>query len=132
MGDFWADIAKDWVLLALAGLGVTFAPHDWVGGMFLGLAAAAFSMHVDPEQDRIELWVVLVGAFIVTNAAAIIASRMVPDVPVQLVMTATGLLSRNIARIILRMAGRVEDKSGVITDRIIDRAIPHHEKEDKP
>lgn len=51
-----ADHAKDWLTLLLAGLGVTFAPHEWIGGMLLAFVAAAFDMRSDPEQDQRELW----------------------------------------------------------------------------
>lgn len=124
MSDFWADVMKDPILLLLAGIGVTFAPHDWLGGMFLALAAAAFSMHVEPERDRVELWVVLMGAFIVSHISALVAHKFFPGIQIQLVMIVSGLLSRRAARLVLRAAGRLEDRGDALTDRIVDHVLP--------
>ena len=120
---------KDWLTLMFTGLGVTFAPHEWLGGMFMALAAAAFAMRMEPEQDQRELWVVLVGAFLASHIAAMIAFRWIPDFPMQIVMIASGFLSRRVARITLIVAGKVEARGGTISDRLINWLLPNSDKE---
>ena len=41
MRDTLAGHAKDPLTLALAGLGITFAPYEWIDGLFLALAQGA-------------------------------------------------------------------------------------------
>jgi hypothetical protein len=127
------DVAKSWLTLMLAGLGVTLAPHEWIGGLFLALAAAAFAMKVEPEQNKRELWVVLMGAFIASHVAALTAQSWAPDFPVQVVMIAAGYFSRHLARFSLRLAGLVEARSTTIADRLVDRVLPpaRHGKDDR-
>jgi len=130
MRDLAAEHAKDWLTLFLAGLGISFAPHEWVGGMFLALAGAAFAMRSDPEQDLRELWLVLLGAFLASHLAAIAANNWAPGLPVQAVMAVTGFFSRRLTRFALRLAGMVEDRGDQIADRIIDRVLPGDKKGD--
>lgn len=128
MKEQLADHAKDWLTLALAGLGISFATHNWLGGMFLALAGAAFAMRMDPEQDQRELWVVMLGAFITSHVAAIAVHFFWPAFPVQLVMLAAGFFSRRLTRMAFGFFTRVEKRTDAISDRVIDRIIP--EKED--
>lgn len=123
-----ADHARDWLTWFLAGLGITFAPHEWIGGLFLALAAATFSMRMDPERDQRELWVVLFGAFLASHLAALCAHVWFPDLPKQLVMVGAGFFSRHIARFGLRLGGLVEDRSDVLADRIVDKILPDDDR----
>lgn len=123
MKDQIADHAKDWLTLALAGLGISFAPYEWIGGLFLALAAAAFAMRSDPEQDQRELWLVLLGAFLASHITGMMADWWVPDFPVQIAMMAAGFFSRRVTRFALRLAGMVEARSDRIADHLIDRAL---------
>lgn len=130
MKDQLADHAKDWLTLLLAGLGISFAPHEWIGGMFLALAAAAFAMRSDPEQDRRELWLVLLGAFLASHLAGMGVHWWWPAFPVQVAMAIAGFFSRRLTRMALRMAGMVEARGDRIADRLIDRALgPEKEAE---
>ena len=119
-----AEHVKDWLTLFLAGLGVTFAPHEWIGGVLLALAGAAFAMRADPEQDARELWLVLLGAFLAAHIAAMFSTRYFPDFPVQAVMAGTGFFSRRITRFGLRLAGMVESRGDVIAGRVVDKYLP--------
>lgn len=123
MRDVIADHAKDWLTLFLTGLGITFAPHEWIGGMFLALAAAAFAMRSDPEQDQRELWLVLLGAFLASHLAGLAADKWTPNLPVQGAMAVAGFFSRRVTRFALRLAGMVEARGDQIADQIIDRAL---------
>jgi uncharacterized protein involved in response to NO len=122
---------KDWLTLALTGLGITFAPHHFLGGLFLALAGAAFARSMSPEQDERELWVVFLGAFLAGVLAAELASVFIPDFPVQIVMAAAGFFSRYLARFALRVAGLVEQRADNITDRVIDRVLPGDKEDEK-
>lgn len=122
--DAIADHAKDWLTLFFAGLGVSFAPYEWVGGMFFALAGAAFAMRSDPERDQRELWIVMLGAFLSSHITAIACNAWYPDFPVQITMCATGFFSRRITRFALRFAGMIEDRGDKIADRVIDRILP--------
>lgn len=133
MKDQIADHAKDWLTLSLAGLGITFAPHEWLGGLFLALAGAAFAMRSDPEQDTRELWLVMLGAFLASHIAALIWQRWPGDwwtmhPPVQAVMLAVGFMSRRLTRFALRLAGLVEARGDLIAGRVVDRILPPEEK----
>ena len=129
MKDVIADHAKDWLTLFFAGLGVTFAPYEWIGGMFLALAAAAFAMRSDPEQDQRELWLVLLGAFLASHLAGLAADNWLPNVPVQVAMAVAGFFSRRATRFALRLAGMVEARGDKIADRLVDRALGPAPKE---
>lgn len=134
MRDTLADHAKDPLTLALAGLGITFAPYEWLGGLFLALAGAAFAMRSDPEQDRRELWLVMLGAFLASHIAALIWQRWPGDwwtmhAPVQAVMLATGFLSRRLTRFALRLAGLVEARGDVIAERVVEHFLPDDDRQ---
>lgn len=116
--------AKDVLTWLLAGLGVTFLPHEWIGGMFLAMAGAAFAMRTDPEQDVRELWIVLMGAFLAAHVAALVADIWLPGMPKQLFMLMAGFFSRRITRFALRLAGLVEARGDSVADRLIDRILP--------
>lgn len=132
MRDIADAAAKDWLTLLFAGLGVTFAPHEWLGGMLLGLAGAGFARHIDPEQDKRELWIVLLGAFLTSHIAALVWEVWPQDwwsihVPVQFVMLMAGFASRRLTRMVMRIFGRIEARSDTIADRLVDRALPVQE-----
>lgn len=130
MKDQLANHAKDWMTTFFAGLGISFAPYEWVGGMFLALAGAAFAMRSDPEQDQRELWIVLLGAFLTSHLAGLASYSLYPEFPVQVTMCVTGFLSRRLTRFTLRFAGIVEDRSAEIADRSINRILPKHEEKE--
>ncbi len=123
MKDAVADHAKDWLTLFFAGLGISFAPYEWVGGMFLALAGAAFAMRSDPERDQRELWLVLLGAFLASHLAALASHSWYPEFPVQVTMCVSGFLSRRLTRFTLKVAGIIEDKGDQIADKVIDKFI---------
>lgn len=124
MNDRIADHVKDSLTWLLAGLGVTFAAEAWVGGMLLALAGATFAIRFQPERDRVELWSVVGGAFLVAHVAGTLAIRWWPDAPIQVVMAGAGFFSRYIIRLALKIAGRIESRADKIADRAIDKVLP--------
>jgi hypothetical protein len=131
MKESFIDHLKDFLTLALIGLGISLPAHDYLGGMFLALAGATFALRADPERDERELWVTILGAFLVSHIAAIAAARWLPGMPVQLVMASAGFASRRIVRWTYRALGVVEKRADRITDQIMDRVLPD-DKGDKP
>ena len=125
---FTLEVGRDWISLALIGLGVTFAPHLYLGGLFFALASASLARRFWPEDEPIELWWTLVLAAVLATLAGGMAHWYWPDVgpPVipQAVMAVTGYFSRHLARAALRIAGRIEGSSNTITDRLLDRWLP--------
>ena len=129
MNEAVHSIVKDWLVLMLAGIGISFPPHHYVGGLLLAMAGAAVAAHMQPEQDRREMWLVIVTAWLVaTIVAAVMVSRQ-PEFPPQIAMAVSGFLSRYIARFALAMAGMVEQRTNTIFDRILERFFPG--KDDK-
>lgn len=122
------EVARDWIALALFGLGVNFATHLYIGGLFFALAFASLARRFWPEDEPVELWWTLVLAAALSTLAAALAHWYWPDIgpPVipQAVMAATGYFSRHLARASLRIAGRIEGSSNTITDRLLDRWLP--------
>jgi hypothetical protein len=127
--DTAAAATKDWLTLLFGGLGISFAPYEWIGGMFLALAGASLARHMEPEADRRELWAVMVAAFLASHLAALAWLNWPPawdalHPPVQAVMAVTGFASRRLTRITLRVLGLIEDRSDAIAERVIERVLP--------
>ena len=115
--------AKDWLTLALSGLGISFAPHAFFGGLFLALAGASIARTVSPERDRRELSVVFSTAAIVALISAEFAQIYLPEYPPQLVMFSAGFASRFMAGTAMRVLGMVEQKTEKIVDVTIDKVF---------
>lgn len=121
----------DWFALLLAGLGITFAPYEYVGGIFFALSCAMITRHWFPEKDRREVWVTLVAAFIVATLGAELWAWRFPEagVPLQMVMALLGFGSRVVVTISMKLLLRLETRSDEIADKLIDRAVPDDERE---
>ena len=124
MNDAAANMAKDWLTLALAGIGISFPAHHFLGGLFMAFAGAALAARTQPEQDRRELWLVMLGAFFAATVMAQAAHAWRPAIPPQLVMASAGFASRYLIRAVLAMAGMVEARTDTLFDRILDRWLP--------
>ena len=116
-------IARDWFSLLLLGLGITFSPEAYVGGLLLAMAGASLATTLDSESRRLGIWGTLVAAFFISHLSAIGVHYFFPDFSPQLVMAVSGFASRYIARFFLRFLQRVETRSDSISDAIIDRYV---------
>ena len=123
-------ILKDWLSLMLTSLGITFAPHQFLGGLFLALAGAAIARALSPEKDQRELWLVFVTGAVAGVVSAEVLSLWWPAAPLQLVMFGAGFASRYLARFGIALLDRAEARTGDIADRVIDRVMP--EDKDNP
>ena len=124
-----ADHAKDYLTLLLTGLGITFLPHEFIGGVFLAFAGAAFAMKIDPEQDKRELWLVMLGAFLAAYSAVevlqyAVKKGWVEEIPPQPVMAMAGFFSRMIMRKILRLGGLIDMRLDPLTDKWVNKVLP--------
>jgi hypothetical protein len=115
--------AKDWLTLVLSGLGISFAPHLFFGGVILALAGASLARSFSPERDERELISVLLSALIVAVISAEFAQIYMPAYPPQLVMFVGGFCSRYAVGTALRVMGLVEKKTERIVDGAIDKVL---------
>jgi hypothetical protein len=128
---------RDIVAVFLAGLGVTFSGAEYVGGLLLAIAGALMASKLQPEQDKRELWVVVITAFMASHVAVLIVQgEALPDgtygphlINPQLAMTAAGFFSRYMARFALRIGGMVESRADTIFDRTLERILPRQPKD---
>lgn len=138
MKEAVTNAAQDWMVLALAGLGITLAPHEFWGGLFMAMSAAMIARYMAPEKDQREVWLVLISAAVLAVFTAAVANylrapahaALPPDFPIQIAMAVVGFFSRFVISLALRMAGRVEHKADDLTDRVVDRFLPgSHDKD---
>lgn len=117
--DWIGDILSDPIALAMTGLGISFIPFsEYLGGLFLALACAAWARHFSPEKSRKEFWAVMFGGFIAAHVAVMLAEHWLPSWKPQLVMAAAGFFSRYMARFLLRLANQLEDSAEEIGDTV--------------
>lgn len=110
--DWIGDLLSDPLALAMTGLGISFMPFsEYLGGLFLALACAAWARHFSPEKSRLEFWTVMWGGFIAAHLAVMLAHAWVPDWKPQLVMAVAGFCSRFAARFALRVLNQLEDSA---------------------
>ena len=113
--------ARDWLTLALAGLGISFAWHEYFGGLFLALAGA--SAMARERRDPRRFWSILVTAFLVATLAAVVFGRT-EIMPIQAIMAGAGLASGWVMAFVGRMLDRVSDRADDVADKIIDKVLP--------
>lgn len=127
MKEHTVEMAKDWLMLLLAGLGISFQPHEFFGGLFLALFAASLARRLSPDQDDRGFLVMMGTAALAAIVTAEIMSYAYPEIMPQLVMAGAGFVSSFLARTILQAAGAVEKKAPQITEHVIDRVMPDEE-----
>lgn len=122
-------IVRDPLTLILTGLGISFAPHEYLGGLFLALAGASIASAMSREQDRRRFWLVMLTAIFISHLAAMGAESVWPELPFQLVMALAGFGSRYFVKMMLRTFGLLEERSDKLADRIVDRILPGDDKD---
>lgn len=127
MQDHAISVARDWLTLALTGLGISFLPHEYLGGMFLSLAGASLASHWDKTENRKAFWVSMLTAFFVSHVAAMAAAIWLPALLPQLVMAATGLASSRLMSFAMKLFGVIESRSDKIADKLADRILQDDE-----
>lgn len=125
-------VARDWLSLLLLGLGITFSPGSYIGGMFLALAGGSLATTLDSKSRRLGIFGTLVAAFFISHLAVIVAIHFFPTWSPQVVMGLAGFASRYIARFLLRLLQRIETRSDELSDRVIDRFAPGSRSNETP
>ena len=117
--DWIGDILGDYLAMAMTGLGITFLPYsEYVGGLFLAIACAAWAPHFSPEKSRKEFWAVIWGGIIAAHLAVIAANVWFPEWKPQLVMAVAGFFSRFLARFTMRLTNQLEDSAEDIGETV--------------
>lgn len=114
------EVSRDWISLVMTGLGISFAAHQFFGGLFLALAAG--SMIARHRRSNAKLWAIMATSGVFATIAVIATQEwdhfgMEP----QLVMASAGALSGWAVNIIVKMMDRVENRSSDIADKFVDR-----------
>ncbi|MGR3315370.1 hypothetical protein [Roseovarius indicus] len=117
-------IVRDPLTLILTGLGISFAPHEYLGGLFLALAGASIASAMNRDQDRRRFWLVMLTAVFISHLAAMGAESIWPELPFQLVMALAGFGSRYLVKMMLRVFGILEERADKVADKIVDRVLP--------
>lgn len=126
---------KDWVGLALIGIGVRFPPHEFLGGLFMALAGAAISRAWERERARrmgcdlrrentAMVALVAATAFFASTLVAIFVNANWPDWSVPMVMAASGFASRKLVYGALNVIDGLARRGDHVAQRIIDRFLP--------
>jgi len=122
------DLGRDYITLIFTGLGITFAPHEYLGGMFLALAGASIASHFDKnKENRLGLFIVLLVAFFVAHLVAMISHYYWPELSHQFVMAVAGFGSRYLIRTALETFNLIEKRGA---DKIANRVLGKDEKEE--
>lgn len=128
-GNAASNTARDWLTLLLAGLGVSLAPYEYFGGLFLSCAAA--SIIAKQRRDPRKFWLIIGTAAFMATLAAIYGDAFHDSeyLPPQVVMIIAGAASSWVASIVVRMMDRVEARSEDIADGAIDKVLPGTDRE---
>jgi O-antigen/teichoic acid export membrane protein len=122
-------IVRDPLTLILTGLGISFAPHEYLGGLFLALAGASIASAMNRDQDRRRFWLVMLTAVFISHLAAMGAESIWPELPFQLVMALAGFGSRYLVKMMLRVFGILEERADKVADKIVARVLPDDRKD---
>lgn len=128
VGENAESIVRDPLTLILTGLGISFAPHEYLGGLFLALAGASIASAMNRDQDRRRFWLVMLTAVFISHLAAMGAESIWPTLPFQLVMALAGFGSRYLVKMMLRVFGLLEERADKVADKIVDRILPDDDK----
>lgn len=119
-------VARDWLTLAFTGLGISTAPHEYFGGLFLACAGA--SIIARNRNDPRKLWSVIGTAALSATIAAIYGAGIESAVvPPQIAMLLAGVGSGVAINLVIIILGRIEERSGEIADKAIDHFLPEDE-----
>lgn len=117
------ELSRDSLTLVLAGLGISLAPHEFFGGLFLALAAG--SMIARHRQSHRKLLGIM-GTSAVTAVVVVIFTDQFDHFGYapQLIMAGAGAASSWLVNIFVRVMDGAQARSGRIADRMIDRLLP--------
>lgn len=122
------ETSRDWLSMLLAGIGITVAPHVFFGGLILSLAVGSVIGRKRQQESH------FISVLITSGLAAIIAliAAQVWNFwgwPPQLIMMLAAAVSGWVVNIFVKIMDRTEAQSGLIADRLLDRYLPHKNKD---
>ncbi len=118
------DMLGNWLVLLLAGLGLSIAVNQFLGGLLLALAMAGVARRADPNRGRGIGVTTAFTAAVLSIVAAMTVEAMSWPVPLPLVMGVVGFFSRNLVSIAVRFGSRVEERQDELIDRVVDSVVP--------
>lgn len=118
--------AQDWLTWLLAGIGLSLAPYQFFGGLFLALAVA--SILAGHRKDHRQIWLSLLTAAMGAIFVAAAWEHLQLQFPVQIGMAAAGVLGRPVSAFLVQLQDQIEARSAEIADRAIDRVLPGDDK----
>ena len=117
------ELSRDGLTLMLAGLGISLSPHQFIGGLFLALAAG--SMIARNRRSTRKLWGVMATSAIVAIVAVIFTEQFDHwGYAPQLVMAGAGAASSWLVNIFIGVMDGVQERTGTVAERLIDRIFP--------
>ena len=133
--EFLGSILRDATSLVLLGLGITFAPHIYLGGLFLALAGAAVARawekdqaakagHPLPREPNMKLTLVIITAFFISTLSAITVHYFWPEWSIQVVMAASGFASRWLVVLMINTLFSLSKKGDSLASRILNKILP--------
>ncbi|MBF9050619.1 hypothetical protein GTA62_14805 [Roseobacter sp. HKCCD9010] len=128
-GHASTNVLRDYLALALAGLGVSIPSHEYIAGVLL--AAAGASVMARHRRDGRKVWAILGVAVFFATLTAIAWSAFEITFPVQIGMAATGVASGWIANFIAQFLNRVSSRADDIADRVVDQVVPEKRSDDE-
>lgn len=125
------DVARDWLSLFLAGIGISVAPHMFFGGLMMSLAVG--SLIGRKRESEAQFLGILATSGIVAVIALMIAQEFdFWGVTPQLIMIFAGAVSGWVVSIFVKVMDHTEAKSSLIADRVLDRYLPSRNKDKRP
>lgn len=127
-------VLKDWISLVLLGIGITFAPYTYFGGLFLAFAGAAISRAWEKEraermgvpmsdESGVRFWVTVGTAFFVSTLVSIMINEHYPGWSMQFCMGLAGFASRKIINLLLDISSALARRGDLIADKMINRVF---------
>lgn len=109
---------NDGVVIALAGLGITFAPNVFLGGLFWAIGGAMILREYSPSLRKTRRKLTIITASFLAVLAAICVHQYYPDFPVSLAMAIAGILS---VPLVKRFAARETEIVDAVLDKITSK-----------
>lgn len=117
------ELSRDSLTLILTGLGISLAPHQFFGGLFLALAAGSMIAR-HRKSNRKLLGIMSTAAFTAVIAVIITDQFDHWGYAPQLIMAGAGGASSWLVNIFVRVMDGAQERSSHIADRLIDKLFP--------
>lgn len=117
MQNFWPMI--------LMGLGLSIPAHEFVSGILFACATASITAR--NRKSPVNIFWMIITAIVFAIITAWLWPLVSLNLPVQLGMGISGLVSWVVPRILNKGMDRAEARTGDIVDGVIDKFVPHED-----